>query len=60
MDLLDDVDDMMGHLVYVYECIPLYDHSKIRSSNLDFRLFALVNDQDVEHLGTYVSKHKLT
>lgn len=28
-------------------------------SDLDFELFALGSDQDVRHLGTFISKHKL-
>nr|KAJ0199633.1 hypothetical protein LSAT_V11C600321690 [Lactuca sativa] len=51
IDLLDidefcvhDIDEMMETLGYVEE---------------DFGLFALASDSDINHLGTYVGKHKL-
>ncbi|CAI9292371.1 unnamed protein product [Lactuca saligna] len=66
IDLLDmdtfsvhDIDEMMEQLGYVDEGIPLYYHFKRPFSDLDFGLFALGSDQDVRHLGTFISKHKL-
>nr|KAJ0213269.1 hypothetical protein LSAT_V11C400184090 [Lactuca sativa] len=66
VDLLDmdtfsvhDIDEMMEQLGYVDEGIPLYYHFKRPFSDLDFGLFALGSDQDVRHLGTFISKHKL-
>nr|KAJ0201073.1 hypothetical protein LSAT_V11C600321680 [Lactuca sativa] len=51
IDLLDidefcvhDIDEMMETLGYVEE---------------DFGLFALASDSDINHLGTYVGKHKV-
>ncbi|CAI9300522.1 unnamed protein product [Lactuca saligna] len=54
-----DIDEMMEQLGYVDEGIPLYYQFKRPLSDLDFGLFALGSDQDVRHLGTFISKHKL-
>ncbi|CAI9286647.1 unnamed protein product [Lactuca saligna] len=50
---------MMETLGCVKECNLLYYHFKRPFLDLDFGLFALASDSDINHLGTYVGKHKL-
>ena len=66
VDLLDidefcvhDIDEMMETLGCVEEGKLLYYHFKRPFSELDFGLFALASDSDINHLGTYVGQHKL-
>nr|KAJ0192876.1 hypothetical protein LSAT_V11C800410730 [Lactuca sativa] len=66
IDLLDidefcvhSIDEMMDILGCVEEGKLLYYHFKRPFSDLDFGLFALASDSDINHLGTYVGKHKL-
>nr|KAJ0212945.1 hypothetical protein LSAT_V11C400228200 [Lactuca sativa] len=66
VDLLDidefcvhDIDEMMETLSCVEEGKLLYYHFKRPFLDLDFGLFALASDSDINHLGTYVGKHKL-
>ncbi|CAI9278149.1 unnamed protein product [Lactuca saligna] len=66
IDILDidefcvqDIDEMMETLSYVEEGKLLYYHFKRPFSNLDFGLFALASDSDINRLGSYVGKHKL-
>ncbi|CAI9278750.1 unnamed protein product [Lactuca saligna] len=61
VDLLDidefcvhDIDEMMETLGYVEEGKLLYYHFKRPFSDLDFGLFVLASDSDINHLGTYV------
>ncbi|CAI9299253.1 unnamed protein product [Lactuca saligna] len=50
---------MMETLGCVEEGNLLYYHFKRPFSDLDFGLFTLASDSDINHLGTYVGKHKL-
>nr|KAJ0203928.1 hypothetical protein LSAT_V11C500259960 [Lactuca sativa] len=66
VDLLDidefcvhDIDEMMETLGCLEEGKLLYYHFKRPFSDLDFGLFELASDSDINHLGTYVGKHKL-
>ncbi|CAI9283347.1 unnamed protein product [Lactuca saligna] len=66
VDLLDidefsihDIDEMMDILGCVEEGKLLYYHFKRPLSDLDTGLYALACDSDINHLRTYVEKHKL-
>ncbi|CAI9275495.1 unnamed protein product [Lactuca saligna] len=66
VDLIDsdlfsihDIDDMMEELGCVEEGKVMYYHFKRPLGDLDFGLFALGSDQDVNHLRSYVASHKL-
>ncbi|CAI9271620.1 unnamed protein product [Lactuca saligna] len=54
-----DIDDMMETLGCVEEGKLLYYNFKRPFSDLDFGLFALASNIDINQLGTYVGKHKL-
>ncbi|CAI9276997.1 unnamed protein product [Lactuca saligna] len=53
------IDEMMETLGCVEEGKLLYYHFKRPFSDLDFGLFALASDSEINHLGTYMGKHKL-
>ncbi|CAI9300178.1 unnamed protein product [Lactuca saligna] len=62
VDLIDsdlfsvcNIDDMMEELGYVEEGKLMYYHFKQPSGDLDFGLFALGSDQDVNHLRSYTA-----
>lgn len=66
MDLCDndtfpihDTGEIVLELGYVENSTLLYYHFRLPLYDLDFRLFTLGRDQDIHHLGFYVSKHKL-
>nr|KAJ0200033.1 hypothetical protein LSAT_V11C600329930 [Lactuca sativa] len=66
VDLIDNdlffvhnIDDMMQVLGCVEEGKIMYYHFKRPIGNLDFGLFALGSDQEVNHLRSYVASHKL-
>ncbi|CAI9268897.1 unnamed protein product [Lactuca saligna] len=56
---IHDIDEMMDILSCVEEGKLLYYHFKRPLSDLDTGLFALACDSDINHLRTYVEKHKL-
>ncbi|CAI9282221.1 unnamed protein product [Lactuca saligna] len=54
-----DIDETMETLGCVEEGKLLYYHFKRPFSDLDFGLCALASESDINHLGTYVGKHKV-
>lgn len=66
IDLLDmdkffvhDIDEIMESLNCINEGKLLYYHFKKPFSDLDVGLYALTSDNDINHLSTFVGKHKL-